>query len=304
MHKLGANWQAKIICLLVAIILWFIVINEQNPTSEGSYTIPVVVENLDSQYIASNVPQTVYVRLSAPRNTIVNIGAGDIKAYVDLSDVSEGEMNVPIHLELPSGTELKKQSVTTANVRIDIYAVQEFKVTPKLSGNLDDDITVESTKIVPEKVIVSGARRLIKQVSRAVIEIPVAGKKNDFTYMAPVKLQQSDGTPVEGLEITPWQSNVKVSLVHNAVVKKVPVNLITYGNVAPGYRLKQVVLTPDEAEVRGSADTISNLNRLNLMPISIDGLEATKEWRVAIPPVEGVTMNPDSVQIKVEIEKR
>ena len=131
-----------------------------------------------------------------------------------------------------------------------------------------------------------------------------AGKKNDFTYMAPVKLQQSDGTPVEGLEITPWQSNVKVSLVHNAVVKKVPVNLITYGNVAPGYRLKQVVLTPDEAEVRGSADTISNLNRLNLMPISIDGLEATKEWRVAIPPVEGVTMNPDSVQIKVEIEKR
>ena len=67
MNKIDKKWQLKIICLLLAIVLWFVIINEQNPLSEGSYTVPITVENLDSQYITSNVPKTVYVRLSGPR---------------------------------------------------------------------------------------------------------------------------------------------------------------------------------------------------------------------------------------------
>ena len=117
MNKLGKKWQLKIICLLLAIVLWFLIINEQNPISEGSYTVPVTVENLDAQYITSNVPKTVYVRLSGPRNTIINVGPSDIRAYIDLSNAQEGEMEVPVRLEIPHGTELKKQSMTSANIR-------------------------------------------------------------------------------------------------------------------------------------------------------------------------------------------
>lgn len=110
MNKIDKNWQLKIICFLLAIVLWFVIINEQNPLSEGSYTVPITVENLNSQYITSNVPKTVYVRLSGPRNTIINVGPSDIKAYIDLSDVQEGTVDVPIHVEIPSGTELKNKA--------------------------------------------------------------------------------------------------------------------------------------------------------------------------------------------------
>ena len=65
MNKLDKKWQLKIVCLLLAIVLWFVIINEQNPLSEGSYTVPITVENLDSQYITSNVPKTVYVACRA-----------------------------------------------------------------------------------------------------------------------------------------------------------------------------------------------------------------------------------------------
>ena len=44
MIKLNQKWQLRIICLILAIVLWFVIINEQNPTSEGSYTVPVTVE--------------------------------------------------------------------------------------------------------------------------------------------------------------------------------------------------------------------------------------------------------------------
>ena len=39
MIKLNQKWQLRIICLILAIVLWFVIINEQNPTSEGSYTV-------------------------------------------------------------------------------------------------------------------------------------------------------------------------------------------------------------------------------------------------------------------------
>jgi YbbR domain-containing protein len=302
MKTLGKNWQLKIICLLLAIVLWFVVIYQQNPTSEGSYTVPIVIENLDSKYIATNAPKTVYVRLSGPRNTIINIGASDIKAYIDLSKAEEGETTVPIHLELPTGTELKKQSMTAANLYIDVYAVQEFQITPHLVGSLEENISVENLKLVPEKVIVSGARRLINKIDQVAIDIPVDGKVKDFSLMAPIHLLQKDGNPVEGLEITPWQSNVKVTLTHNAVAKKVPVNLITYGALSPKVHMKQVVITPNEIEIRGNANAVKNIDRINLMPISVDGLEKNREWKVAIPPLDGVVMNPDTVQIRVEVE--
>lgn len=303
MDKLGKNWQLKLICLLVAIVLWFVVINEQNPTSESSYTVPVVVENLDSQYIATDVPKNVYIRLTGPRNTMVNVGANDIKAYVDLSAAEEGTMSVPIQVDLPTGIKITKQSIATANVRIDVYAVKEMKLTPQLEGTLDNDLSVESVKMVPEKVIVSGARRLVNQINRAEVAIPVGGKKNDFTIMSPVRLLKDDGSSIEGLEVTPSQSNVKVTVIRNAAMKKVPVNLITYGTISPKVRLKEVRLTPNIVEVRGSMDAINSLNHINLMPVSVDGLDTDKEWKVSVPPVDGIAVKPDMVTISIAVEK-
>lgn len=303
MNKLGKNWQWKIVCLLVAIVLWFVVINEQNPTSEGSYTVPVAVQNLDPQYIASDVPKNIYVRISGPRNTIVNLAPTDIKAYIDLSDVEEGEMTAPIHIDIPQGTELKKQSAKTAKIRIDVYAVQEFALVTEFKGKLESNLSISEMKIVPEKIIVSGARRLINLVDKAVIEVPIGGHDKDFSVMSPIKLLQKDGTEVEGLQVTPRQISVKVALNHNAATKRVPVNLITSGVPDSNVKLKQIVIQPKEIEIRGTKDAVEALNQVNLDPINIDGIVSNREWEVMIPPIGGILMTPDKVKVLVEVDQ-
>ncbi len=302
MNKLDKRWQLKIVCLLLAIILWFLIINEQNPVSEGSYTVPVVVENLDSQYITSNVPKTVYVRLSGPRNTIINVGPSDIKAYIDLSEVQEGDMDVPIHVEIPSGTELKKQSMATAKITVDVYAVREFNLTPHLVGKMDNDSFISNLKIVPEKVVVSGARRLIQKVDKAVVEIPVSDKNEDFSLMAQIHLLAADGSKVEGLEMTPWQSNLRVSIGHNAASKKVPVHVMSYGTVSDGLTLKELKANPDTVEVRGDANVLQGVSRIDLTPVNVQGLTENKEWKLLVSPINGVIVNPDVVDVTATVE--
>lgn len=303
MNKLDKKWQLKIVCLLLAIILWFLIINEQNPVSEGSYTVPVVIENLDSQYITSNVPKTVYVRLSGPRNTIINVGPSDIKAYIDLADAQEGDMDVPIHVEIPSGTELKKQSMASAKITVDVYAVREFNLTPHLVGKMDEDSFISSLKIVPEKVVVSGARRLIEKVDKAVVEIPVGDKNEDFSLMAQIHLLAADGSKVEGLEMTPWQSNLRVSIGHNAVVKTVPVHVTSYGTVGDGMTLKGLKVNPDALEVRGDAKVLQGVSRIDLTPVNVQGLTENKEWKILVSPINGVIVEPDVVNVTATVEE-
>lgn len=297
MNKIDKNWQFKIICFLLAIVLWFVIINEQNPLSEGSYTVPITVENLNSQYITSNVPKTVYVRLSGPRNTIINVGPSDIKAYIDLSDVQEGTVDVPIHVEIPSGTELKKQSMTSTKITVDVYTVKEFKLTPHIVGNLDEKDFISELKIVPEKVVVSGARRLIQEVSQAVIEVPVNQRNSDFALMAPIRLYDSEGSPVEGLEMTPWQSNVKVTIGHDAMSKSVPLNV----NITGQTENKTVTIQPTSIQIRGSADTLRSISSIDLPDINVENMKEEKSWKVIIPPVDGINMYPDEIEAVLHI---
>lgn len=297
MNKIDKNWQLKIICFLLAIVLWFVIINEQNPLSEGSYTVPITVENLNSQYITSNVPKTVYVRLSGPRNTIINVGPSDIKAYIDLSDVQEGTVDVPIHVEIPSGTELKKQRMTSTKITVDVYTVKEFKLTPHIVGNLDEKDFISELKIVPEKVVVSGARRLIQEVSQAVIEVPVNQRNSDFALMAPIRLYDSEGSPVEGLEMTPWQSNVKVTIGHDAMSKSVPLNV----NITGQTENKTVTIQPTSIQIRGSADTLRSISSIDLPDINVENMKEEKSWKVIIPPVDGINMYPDEIEAVLHI---
>lgn len=303
MIKLGKKWQLKLICLLLAIILWFVIINEQNPVSEGSYTVPVSVENLDSQYITTNVPKTVYVRLSGPRNTIINVGPSDIKAYIDLSNAQEGETDVPIHVELPAGTELKKQNVTSAHIIVDVYAVKEFALTPHLTGKLNNGVSISNIKLVPEKIVASGARRLINKVDKAMINIPVTNRDDNFSIMAPVYLVGTDGNRIDGLDMMPLQSNVSVTISQNAVSKVVPVNVTTYGHVASGMTLKSVTVSPDTVMIQGDANVVNGLSRIDLMPISLDGLDKDKALKVFIPSVTGAVIEPDVVDVKIAVDK-
>lgn len=189
--------------------------------------------------------------------------------------------------------------MTSTKITVDVYTVKEFKLTPHVVGKLDDKDFISDLKIVPEKVVVSGARRLIQQVNQAVVDIPVNQRNGDFAIMAPIHLYQADGTPVEGLEMTPWQSNVKVTIAHNAITKTVSLNLNVQGETA----WKTVSVQPTAVVVKGEADTLKNIDTIDLPDIDIENMTEEKTWKVLIPPIDGVVMDPDEVDATLSIKK-
>ena len=95
-------WLPKIFCLIAACALWVYVMNEQNPMVENTYTVPVEVRNLDRSLVATNVPHKVKAKIRMPRSDMVYMRSDNIKAYVDLSGLTDGDFpNTKIHISVP-----------------------------------------------------------------------------------------------------------------------------------------------------------------------------------------------------------
>ena len=73
MIHLKRNWPAKILSLLVAIVMWFFFMRDQNPVMEVSYVVPVQVQNLAANYIVEDAPPSVPVGVGGPRDTMINL---------------------------------------------------------------------------------------------------------------------------------------------------------------------------------------------------------------------------------------
>ena len=85
------NLPAKIAALIVAVVLWLYVMNDQNPAIDGSYTVPVTIENAPNGYLMNAADDTVTIRVRGSRSLFVSADASDFHARVNLSDFIEGD---------------------------------------------------------------------------------------------------------------------------------------------------------------------------------------------------------------------
>ena len=118
-------WLPKIFCLIAACALWVYVMNEQNPMVENTYTVPVEVRNLDRSLVATNVPLKVKAKIRMPRSDMVYMRSDNIKAYVDLSGLTDGDFpNTKIHISVPGDESVISVTPEYFDLNIDTYAVK------------------------------------------------------------------------------------------------------------------------------------------------------------------------------------
>ncbi len=62
------NILEKFIAVFAAIVLWIVVMEDQNPVIEGSYTVPLSFVNVPEGYKALHGNQQIKIRLRGPRS--------------------------------------------------------------------------------------------------------------------------------------------------------------------------------------------------------------------------------------------
>ena len=183
-EKMFENWLLKLISLAFAIVLWFFVMGESR--MEVNHIVPLEYVNLpEGLMIASEVPNSVALRINGPRALQVNLDQEDIGLRVDLKGVSAGVTSfkrLDETLDIPGGLKITRISPSYVDVRLEKVRERGVPVKVVLSGDPAPGFLVKSAKAAPDRVVIIGAESEIKTVSEVVTEgIDITNVQENFT---------------------------------------------------------------------------------------------------------------------------
>lgn len=298
------NLTAKIVALIMAVILWVYVMNEQNPPIEVNMEIPLEVRNISSNYVAVDVPEYVRVRVRGPRTSIVALSQQDIKTYIDLKGLSDGINTAKVHTTIPTSIEVVEVIPDKITFRLDSVVSRQVPVEVKLIGTPSNDVIVGKITFNTSHIAVEGPKGLLDTAVKAVAQVDISGKNADFTISAPLIIVDKSGKEVEeGLTLTPPNVSVALAFGPSIVKKIVDIKPNTAGELTKGVLLKQIVTSPQKVEISGDAKVVDKTDYVYTEPVNLSGIGKDTEVEVKVQAKEGIMINTKTVKVHISITK-
>ena len=166
LDKILDKWPAKVVCLIVAIFLYFF--HQASLISSKTVVVPLhIIEDGIVMHIGQ-VPNSVSVVVRAGEETIKAVQANDISASINLNTITEtGVYKLPVQITLsenllafdPLEVRLKDDSVS---IEVDRKAVKYVPILPSVVGEVAHGYEIESISMNPSTVEIAGPESLLK----------------------------------------------------------------------------------------------------------------------------------------------
>ena len=295
------NLPVKIAALIVAVVLWLYVMNDQNPAIDGSYTVPVTIENAPNGYLMNAADDTVTIRVRGSRSLFVSADASDFHARVNLSDFIEGDKLYAVETVIPYGFELVSVSPDKIDVNLDRMVQKTFKAALTVGGSPASGFTVDKVTQENEAVTVEGPRSLVNQVAHIAGHINLSGQSSDYTATVPLFALNSDGREVAGITLTPSATKISVKLVRGLTRKVVEVQAHPQSDLAPNLKLEGVTVEPARIEIAGTEDVVSKITSIGTEEFSLAQVRETEKRQVKLVLPAGVTAADSNVTVEIKV---
>ena len=297
-------WLPKLLCLIAAFSFWIYVMNEQNPLMENSYTIPVEVRNLDRSLVATNVPKNIKAVIRMTRSDMITMRTDNIKAYVDLDGLTDGNYpNTPIRISLPGNETVVSQDISYFDLVIDTYAVKSLPAQVEFIGTPPQGFKAEKKSVTPEYITIAGASHQVELANRAIVSVSVSSKTKDFEEFDAVNILDEAGNTVTSIDVMPTRVRASVQMKEDQKTENIPVKAVLKGELASGYKVGKITVNPPMATVKAPESYFEKNDMLTAEEIDITGAAEDVTRRIDLPKPENGIIIPGSVTVTVEIEK-
>lgn len=300
------DFLAKIICLLLAFFLWYYAVSIDTVIQEEEFVgIPVEIVNRGGFAVLSGDGMAVDVTLSGNRNTMQKIKNSDIRAYVDVSNVTTaGEKFFDIVFKLPNGVTLEKTSVGTVTVYLDNKISKTIPVEAKLFNySMSPEHTLNLSDI-PD-IVITGPEQIVNSITRAIL--PVDFKDSEITsgriYSGKVELVSEGGTELSEsdrryIRLSSDTASVTVSLYGNA---SVPIT-VSFKHGIQKLENCTVKLGRKTINVYGEIGTIKNLSINCVLDEKTLKSGTAVNWAIGLPSGVQNLDNVSSVKVTVTLK--
>ena len=307
------NWGLKILSFLLAVMLWLIVVNIDDPVTTQTFNnIPVAVTNAEvlaatnQTYQIEDGTQNVSVTVRAKRSVLNKIKADNIKATADMKELTL-QTQIPISVEI-TGVNYESVEVSPRNlqVKLEDEETKKFPIVPKTTGTVRDP----SRKLLG--LAIRGPKSVIDSISKVEASVSVSGLSEDVVTKSELVLYDSDNNVIDQSLLANNLGTEGVSVsVQVLETKSVKVEFDTSQiTAADGYSVSDIKYEPDHVNVTGRAEELKKLKKISVpaSALNMSGLTSKTEKVVDITDYlpEDISLtdeNAGSVVVTVGIDK-
>lgn len=313
--KIANNLSLKILSVAIAILIWLLVVNADNPIVTKSFVIGDV-QLLNEAYLDADgkmcmqddKQESIRVTIKTNRKTLDRITASDIKAVADLQQavsLNTDPVMVPITVScdkvLPDNIEVTPQNLS---IHIEDKDTQEFVVNVTTNNTKPDKgYEVGTLTSNPEKLKITGPTSLINKIDKVNASVDVDGASEDVTEETDVKIIDKNGEEFTDTDMAYLNiSKVSVTARLWKVRPEVRIKAEYEGTPADGYEVESISTTPNVISVVGSDEALSALEEQNntiTIPSSatdVSGKDSDYEVKINISDYlsQGLKLTSDS----------
>ena len=318
-RKITDNIPLKIMSVAVAVVLWLIVVNIDNPIGTNYYTINDV-ELINKEYVESSdtigkmcMPEqnqdSIKIAITASKKIRDKIKVTDISAVADLQQAVSLDTNpvmVPITVTCSvPGVSSNDIKVTPQNlsVNLDEKETQEFVVNVSRGDpKPGKDYEVGSLTANPEKVRITGPKTLVNKIDKVNATIELDGNTQDFTQDVNLTIIDKNQEALSDSEMNSLRIENNAKVVVTARLWKirqgVGISASYVGTPADGYEVGSVKTVPDTISVAGSTEGLESLaENNNVITIPADSIDISGESKDVEKKISLNNLLPDNVKL-------
>ena len=292
---------AKLVCVFMAVGLWYYVMTEQNPISERLVEVDLHRINQKQEHYIEGVPNKVLVTVRGPRINLNSNLESKINATVDFKNANVGQQSFPVIVKSQTGTVLN-YSPRDISVYVDTFSEKKVPVTTRSVGKANDDLALGKCTIQPNEAVVRGATRRIQNINKVVAPVSVTGQSEAFQTDCELVAVNDYGADVPNMRIIPARVNVYAQLVSQMHSMEVPVVANISGDLPDGVRVSKIEVVPNHVRVTAPPSIANALKELKTQPINVSNLAGSQEIACELEMPEKVLPETRTVKVRISVE--
>jgi YbbR domain-containing protein len=307
---LAKNFGTLLTALILAVIVWVSAVIASDPNEEHILDRPVQIEIVGQDpnlQIMGDVTRDVSLVLRAPSSvwTALNNDPQSVRAWVDLSNLGPGVHDVPVQIQItPHLVRLISQDPQQLTITLDSIITQVFPVNLIIKGEPPVGYEAQPPQLDPSEVTVTGPLSLVSTVKEVRVTLDITNATQAINRDITPLILDSEGRVVTGISLTPDKVTISQPITLQGGYRYVIVRAVSTGQVANGYRLTNIFVTPVGVVVFSSnPQLVNNLpGYVETQPIDLTGKEDDFETLINLNLPDGISVVGDSkVLVQVSI---
>ncbi len=278
------DFISKIICVVLATVIWFYVMQVDSPQYEHTFEDVEIKlsgsETLEKERglsVYSGYGRTVDITVSGKKSVVGRQTSDDIRVTAELSEINTaGNYEIALNISLPDGLELVEAEYDKIDVYVDERASATVLLRSRLTGfTQSSEFEYGEPTTDVDSIVVTGPKSEIENVDYALVSVDFSGMGIiDRTTSATrsVSLVGKDGSTVDNPYIRLSRSEALVTLpVYTEKLVELRVN---WYNGFFNETNTNVDISPSEIKVKGDPASLENMDYITFATIdekTVDG---------------------------------